>query len=62
MQTVDKPTRIFFLIFSAVIWLGIFLTGFNVAHWFLYLPAIFSLFAGITGICPGMIISKKLAG
>lgn len=58
----DKPTR-FFLTFSAsLIWLGIWLTGFNVAHWVLYLPATFFTFAVITNICPGMIISKYLFG
>jgi len=62
MQTVDKATRLFFLVFSAIIWLGIYLTGFNTVHWFMYLPAVFSLFAAVTGICPGMIISKKIAG
>jgi uncharacterized membrane protein len=52
--------RIFFLIFSSMIWLGIWLTGFNNVHWLLYVPAGFAIFAAITGICPGLIASKYI--
>lgn len=52
--------RVLFLVVAAVITLGIWLTGFNVVHWVLYLPAAFLAFAGITGICPGLMILKKL--
>jgi hypothetical protein len=52
--------RVLFLVIAAVILLGIWLTGFGVAHWVLYLPAAFLAFAGITGICPGLIILTKL--
>ena len=52
--------RLFFIIFGSVIWLGIWLTGFDVVHWVLYIPAIFAYFAAITGICPGIIITKML--
>jgi len=45
---------------SAMILLGIWLTGFNVVHWLLYVPVVFLAFAGITGICPGYIIFTKL--
>ncbi len=62
MKTVSKSIRLFFLIFSAIIFLGIFLTGFGNVHWFMYVPAVFSLFAAATGICPGMIITKKITG
>ncbi len=56
----SKALRMTFLFMSAVIWLGLWLTGFSVVHWLLFIPAIFLAFAGITGICPGLIISKML--
>lgn len=62
MDTVNKSMRLFFLIFSAIIFLGIYLTGFSNVHWFMYVPAAFALFAAVTGICPGMIIAKKITG
>lgn len=52
--------RFFFLIISLVIWLSIYLTGFETVHWLSYLPAVLLMFAAITGICPGVILSKKL--
>ncbi len=57
---IGKSMRLFFLIAGSLIWLGIYLTGFNVVHWVSYLPAIFFIFAAITGICPGIIFSKML--
>lgn len=56
----SPAARLFFLIVSLTIWLGIWLTGFDVAHWVLYIPAIFLLFAAVTGFCPGMIITRTL--
>lgn len=54
--------RFFFLVAASMVWLGIFLTGFHAVHWFLYVPAVFFLFASATGICPGIILSNKLFG
>ncbi|MHB1188270.1 hypothetical protein [Thiobacillus sp.] len=45
---------------SLNVWLGIGPTGFDVAHWRLYVPAGFLLFAAATGFCPGMILSRWL--
>lgn len=56
----SPAARVFFLVVSMVIWLGIWLTGFNIAHWVLYIPAVFLLFAAVTGYCPGMIITRTL--
>ena len=56
----SPAARVFFLIVSLTIWLGIWLTGFGIAHWVLYIPAIFLLFAAVTGYCPGMIITRTL--
>ncbi len=52
--------RMLFLTISAAVFVGIWLTGFDTAHWFLYLPAVFLAFAGITGICPGFMIYKAV--
>jgi len=52
--------RVLFLFMSAIILLGIWLTGFNVVHWLLYVPVVFLAFAAVTGICPGYMIFTKL--
>lgn len=57
---ISKPMRLFFAVSGSIIWLGIGLTGFGVVHWLLYVPALFFTFAVVTGICPGLIISKAL--
>lgn len=49
-----------FLLLSTLILVGIWLTGFSKVHWFLYLPAAGTMFAGVTGICPSLILLKKL--
>ena len=43
--------RMLFLSASAVLILGIWLTGFDRAHWILYLPAAGFAVAGVTGWC-----------
>lgn len=59
--TIDsKALRVTFLIIGMITFLGIWLTGFDAVHWLLYLPAAFLIFAGITGICPSLIINKIL--
>ena len=57
---IGKSMRFFFLGAGLVLWLGIYLTGFDVVHWVLYLPAVFFIFAAVTGICPGIIFSKMI--
>jgi hypothetical protein len=52
--------RFFFLVTGSIVWLGIWLTGFGIAHWLLYVPAVFFYLAAITGICPGLIFSRML--
>jgi len=52
--------RMLFLFMSAFILLGIWLTGFGVVHWVLYIPPAALVFAGVTGICPGLILFKKM--
>lgn len=52
--------RMLFISIAGVILLGIWLTGFDRAHWFLYLPVVMLAFAGVTGFCPGLILWRKL--
>jgi len=56
----SHAVRFFLFVVSLNIWLGIWLTGFGIAHWWLYVPAGFLLFAAITGLCPGLILSRWL--
>lgn len=60
LHRVSPAMRFFFLVSGSVVWLGIGLTGFAVVHWLLYIPAVFFLFAALTGICPGIIVSRLL--
>lgn len=59
---IGAPTRFFLLVMAALIWAGIWLTGFETVHWLLYLPAVFFVFAAVTGICPGLFFSNLLFG
>ena len=52
--------RMQFLSIAVVVFVGIWLTGFDKAHWFLYVPVVMFAFAGISGICPGLIFWKKV--
>lgn len=58
----STPTRVWFLFFAAVLWLGIYLTGFSYVHWLLYIPAAGMTFAGVTGICPSQMLFNRLLG
>jgi hypothetical protein len=52
--------RMQFISIAVVVFIGIFLTGFEKVHWFLYVPVVMLLFAGLTGICPGLLFWKKM--
>lgn len=60
MSKVSCGLRLTFGFVSLLIWVGIFLTGFDKASWVLYLPAIGMLGAAISGICVGGMIFGKL--
>lgn len=62
MNKASKAVRLFFLNTSIVALIAIWLTGFDTVHWFSYAVPAFFLIAAISGICPGMIIMKKLVG
>lgn len=60
MDKINIVLRVFFLFFGSLMWVGIWLTGFDVVHWILFLPATFFIIAAITGICPGLIFFKEI--
>lgn len=52
--------RMLFLTMAILIALGIYLSGYQTVHWVLYIPAAALFFAAITGVCPGLMLYKKL--
>ena len=56
----SSALRAQFITIAALIFVGIWLTGFDKVHWFLYVLVGLFTFAGITGICPGLIFWKKI--
>jgi len=43
-----------------IVFIGIWLTGFEKVQGFLYVPVVALAVAGITGICPGLMLWKKV--
>ena len=60
MDKMDTPMKAFFLFVGLVLWMGIWLTGFQLVHWILYLPATFFLISAVTGVCPGMLFFNEV--
>ncbi len=52
--------RMLFFAVAGLISGGIFLSGWDHVHWLLYLPVVMLVFAGATGICPGLLLFKKM--
>jgi hypothetical protein len=57
---VSPAERLFHGVVALNIWIGIFLTGFGNAHWWLYIPGVFLVVSAVTGFCTGMEISRRL--
>jgi hypothetical protein len=60
MFNAPASVRLFLLMVSINVWLGIALTGFAAAHPWLYVIGSLLLLAAATGFCPGMLISRWL--
>ena len=56
----SSALRVQFFTVALLVFIGIWLTGFEKVHWFLYVPVVALVFAAITGICPGLIFWKKV--
>jgi hypothetical protein len=52
--------RMLFLTVAVILTVGLFLTGWSTAHWLLYAPTAMLVFAGLTGICPGLSLYRKM--
>ncbi|RYY19046.1 MAG: hypothetical protein EOO04_22780 [Chitinophagaceae bacterium] len=55
-------TRIWYALMAAILWTGIYLTGFSLVSWLLYLPAVGLTVSSIIGVCPTVLIAAKLLG
>ena len=62
MFTASKVQRLFFFNLATFILVGLWLTGFDKVHWFIYAVPGFFLFAAAVGICPGLIMAQKIFG
>jgi len=54
--------RIWFAFVGAILWAGIYLTGFSTVNWLLYLPAAGFTFSAVTGICLSLMAISKMFG
>ena len=52
--------RMLFLTVAILLGAGIWLSGWNQVHWLLYVVVGMLVFAFATGICPGLMVYKKL--
>lgn len=52
--------RMLFFTVATLLGTGIWLSGWDQVHWLLYAPTAMLVFAGTTGICPGLILYHKL--
>jgi len=55
-----SANRMLYLSFSMIMLTGVWLTGFETVHWLLYIPIVFSAFAGISGFCVNLWFWKSL--
>jgi hypothetical protein len=55
----SSALRAQFISVALIVFIGIWLTGFNKVHWFLYVPLILFSLAGITGICMDLYFGKR---
>jgi len=56
----SKSMRIWFAFVGMILWAGIYLTGFSIASWVLYVPASGFILGAITGLCPSLTAISKL--
>lgn len=58
----SKSMRVWYAFVGAILWAGIYLTGFSNVHWLLYVPAAGFVFAAITGLCLSLTAISKMFG
>lgn len=59
MKNTSAALRVQFVSIALNVLIGIWLTGFDKVHWWLYVPPAALTFAALTGICPGLGVWKK---
>ena len=57
---ISTEMRLWMLGPMLMLWIGIYLTGFELVHWLIYLPAVMSIFASVTRLCPGMLLIRTI--
>jgi hypothetical protein len=57
---ISNEMRLWFIGPILMLWTSIYFTGFGVVYWLIYIPAIMSVFAFITGLCPGMFLIRSI--
>ncbi len=60
--TASNSVRVFLFNVAMVNLVAIWLSGFAAVHWFSYVLPSFLLFAALSGLCPGLFISRKILG
>lgn len=60
--TASPAMRLFMFNSSLIMLIGIWLTGFDRVHWFIYLVPAFYMFAAFTGLCLGLAIPRLIFG
>jgi hypothetical protein len=60
MFNASNSVRVFLFNLAMISLIAIGLTGFANVHWFSYVLPSFLIIAAITGLCPGLFISKKI--
>lgn len=57
---ISMEMRLWFIGPILMLWSGIYLSGFATVHWLIYVPAVFALFASLSGLCPGMFLIRSV--
>lgn len=60
LSNTSKVQRLTFFNTSVLAFIGIYLSGYDQVHWFMYLVPVVYLFSAATGFCPGIAISKLM--
>lgn len=58
LSNTSAVQRLTFFNTSMLAFVGIYLTGYDQVHWFIYVVPVVYLFSAATGFCPGIALSK----
>jgi hypothetical protein len=60
MKNLTQAHRLFFMNLTLLSSIGIWLTGFDQVHWFVYIVPAALLFAALSGYCVGLDIARMV--